>query len=147
MNQQMTTVELLRQRQSFPLQTTATSFQSVRNTLKRPFQDVDGNQLQTLQNRVYPSKRYSNSARESSYGRENRGFAAAVDTPRILKDHPSQNTVQGFSRIINDVSESEHLVPMTELDLVLSLVLTLIPVPSQMGTPHNCRPSLPPQRR
>jgi hypothetical protein len=147
MNQQMTTVELLRQRQSFPLQTTATSFQSVRDTLKRPFQDVNGNQLQTLQNRVYPSKRYSNGGSESSYGRENRGFAAVVDTPRILKDHPSQNRVQGFSGIINHVSESEQLVPTTELDLVLSLVLTLIPVPSQMGTPNNRRPSLPPQGR
>lgn len=118
MNQQMTTVELLRQRQSFPLKTTATLFQGAGETLKRPFQDSNSNHLQTLQNGVYPNKRRGSGGTESFYGRENRSFGAVVDNARKSKEHPSPKRAQGISRTTNYVTDNEPLIPVTELDLV-----------------------------
>jgi hypothetical protein len=118
MNQQMTTVELLRQRQFFPLQTTATLFQGAGETLKRPFQDLNSNHLQTLQNGIYPNKRLGSGGTDPFYGRENRGFGAVVDNMRISKEHLSPKRAQGFPRTTNHVTDHEPLLPMTELDLV-----------------------------
>src|SRR5256885_7469184 len=122
MNQQMTTVELLRQRQLFPLQTTATLFQSAGETLKRPFRDLNSNNLQTLQNGVYPNKRHGSGGASGGtdpfYGRENRGFGAVVNNTRISKEHPAPKRAQGFPRATDHVADNEPLVPATELDLV-----------------------------
>ena len=128
MNPQMTTVELLRQRQSLPVQTTATSFArgAAIETKKRPFHDVSSTHLQTLQNGVYPTKRRNSGPGDGYRVRESEGSGVLGDYLAVSKIHQSPNrshSLYGNTSIIPEKGIQVPFLPETENDLVYILCL------------------------
>jgi len=122
MDPPMTTVELLRQRQALPLQTTATSLaRATIESKKRVLYDVGSTQLQTLQNCVYPTKRRSSGSSDLRSKGENAAPGALGDYLSVSKIHPTQSRSQlpnNKANIIPAKAIEVSALPLSENDLV-----------------------------
>ena len=118
----MTTVELLRQRQALPLQTTATSLaHATVESTKRVLYDVGSTKLQTLQNGIYPTKRRNSGSSDLRSKGENVAPGALGDYLSVSKIHPNQSRSQlpnSKANIIPAKAIEISNLPLSENDLV-----------------------------